>query len=405
MNMRSQALLFVSVLALMVASCNQNKLKNVEYLNKIDIDPKALYVGNMSDLFEIVDIVFLETSGPSVLSAYDITKMRYYNGVFYLFDEWRRRGLFAFDSEGQFIRQIGKRGRGPGEYLTPRDFNINHWHDRIEIYDVLNDKILFFSFDGEFIGEYKLVGMKARAYAVFDPENYVFFNDGHENYGDDYQEIPRNFFISPVSEFSVKSVSVPTIYNYDFMNSLNPFSNHNNRVLFLSGLRDTIYSVFTEGIKPEFILRFKGDSIPSKTMEDGTDREIDSFLENNYVPGYKMYLNESANHITFSYSYGRGLNIVFFNKETNELINIGHKSMPVNDINYINLFPPRCVMEDSLFVALIEPADVLKIYDILAMKKRDNPQDLNINAFLKLEEVIAKIEEESNPFIVVYKMK
>jgi hypothetical protein len=140
-------------------------------------------------------------------------------------------------------------------------------------------------------------------------------------------------------------------------------------------------------------------------MEDGTDREIDSFLENNYVPGYKMYLNESANHITFSYSYGRGLNIVFFNKETNELINIGHKSMPVNDINYINLFPPRCVMEDSLFVALIEPADVLKIYDILAMKKRDNPQDLNINAFLKLEEVIAKIEEESNPFIVVYKMK
>jgi hypothetical protein len=58
--------------------------------------------------------------------------------------------------------------------------------------------------------------------------------------------------------------------------------------------------------------------------------------------------------------------------------------MPVNDINYINLFPPRCVMEDSLFVALVEPADVLKIYDSLAVEKRDNHHDLNINAFLKV---------------------
>lgn len=247
--------------------------------------------------------------------------------------------------------------------------------------------------------------MKARAYEVFDPDSYVFFNSGHLKLGDGYQDIPGNFFISPVSEFSVKSVSVPTIYNYDYMNSLNPFSNHNNRVLFLSGLRDTIYSVFPEGIKPEFILRFNGDSIPSKTMEDGTDREIDSFLENNDVPGYKMYLNESANHITFSYRYGPGLNIVFFNKKTTELINIGHKSMPINDINYINIFPPRCVMEDSLFVALVEPSDVLKIYDSLAVEKRDNHPGLNINAFLKLEEVISKIVEDSNPFLVVYKMK
>jgi hypothetical protein len=114
--MRNMRCLCVCIIALTIASCKPNKLKKSEHFNQIDIDPKALYEGNMSDLFEIVDIVFLETSGPSVLSAYDITKMRYYDGVFYFFDEWRRRGLFAFDSDGQFIRQIGKRGRGPGEY-------------------------------------------------------------------------------------------------------------------------------------------------------------------------------------------------------------------------------------------------------------------------------------------------
>lgn len=408
--MRALSNLCVSFIVFVITSCGSEKLTDSQNLIPININPNEVYEGLLSGLFEIVDIVFLEDQEASVISAYDITKMRYYDGFFYLFDDWRRRGLFSFDSDGQFVMQVGKRGRGPGEYMTPRDFNINHWQNRIEIYDVLNDKLLFYCFNGEHIGEYNLIGRKARAYEVIDPFNYAFFNVGDYDEAlaqnvDDYEHLPKNFFLSPQSEFSVNLASIPTEPNYDFMNSSNPFSNYNGNVLFMSGLRDTIYSVSSDGVEPGFVLNFSGERLPPQLMKTDTDMEIMSYLENNFVPGYKMFLNETADHISFCYSYGRGMSIVFYNKHNGEVINIGHKTSTDNEIDVRPLlFPPRCIIKDTMFVSLVEPADFFRVYDDFVKASHDNQKDPR-SSLINMEEIASRIEMDSNPFLIIYKLK
>jgi hypothetical protein len=68
-----------------------------------------------------------------------------------------RHDVYLFHTNGQFIRQVGSHGQGPGEYLTCSDVEIDRKKREIIIADT--EKLLFYDLDGNFLRSKKRKGI------------------------------------------------------------------------------------------------------------------------------------------------------------------------------------------------------------------------------------------------------
>jgi hypothetical protein len=73
---------------------------------------------SFADAFEKVADVQLELKPECAISS--ITDLAVdAEGRYIVADGWQSKGVFIFSREGKFIRELGRRGQGPGEYQTP----------------------------------------------------------------------------------------------------------------------------------------------------------------------------------------------------------------------------------------------------------------------------------------------
>jgi hypothetical protein len=97
----------------------------------------------VEDAFEKVSDVRLELLPECAISL--ITDLAVdAEGRYFVADGWQRRGVYIFSREGKFIRELGRRGQGPGEYQTPVSIAVGAQGDiwvadfvgnRISVYD------------------------------------------------------------------------------------------------------------------------------------------------------------------------------------------------------------------------------------------------------------------------------
>jgi hypothetical protein len=72
--------------------------------------------------FNSIDIIPLETTPESLI--WEIKKIFFIDSGVYIFDG-KQSQVLLFDNKGKFISKIGKKGRGPGEYIHIQDFTID----------------------------------------------------------------------------------------------------------------------------------------------------------------------------------------------------------------------------------------------------------------------------------------
>ena len=99
------------------------------------------------DIIDSVEVVQLETGAYCLMG--DIGKVLSYKGRYYIFDD-RQQSLLCFNQNGKFIRKIGERGRGPGEYEHLGDVVIDPFNEQLLLV-VPFGYILCYDFDGNFI--------------------------------------------------------------------------------------------------------------------------------------------------------------------------------------------------------------------------------------------------------------
>lgn len=82
-------------------------------------------------------------------------KVRIINDYIYILDE-RLRTLAVYDTGGQFVTIVGKRGQGPSEFVNISDFDVDSLGN-ICILDGRLDKVLFYNMNFQFSYEKKLL--------------------------------------------------------------------------------------------------------------------------------------------------------------------------------------------------------------------------------------------------------
>ncbi|GET22775.1 hypothetical protein JCM18694_30210 [Prolixibacter denitrificans] len=112
------------------------------------LDGKYQKVEVQSDsLFSQIKRIQLKTTGGYAIGT--LMDMKVCSRYYFLLDN--QMNIFRFDKEGNLLRKIGTKGKGPREYSNLYQFDIDTVHSRVFLLDAFSKKIIVHHFDGEYL--------------------------------------------------------------------------------------------------------------------------------------------------------------------------------------------------------------------------------------------------------------
>jgi len=189
------------LLLLYANACSQSDIKE-RYCINIDISKKSKVP--LSEIADNVVAIPLETADYCLLKRID--NIEIFEGLYYVHD---MRSVFVFDQEGKFVRQIGKQGRGPGEYNQLFDFCINRTER--QIYLISTSFIHVFDIDGNFIKQSRI----SAPGHVFFANNHLYHQHSYLHYENERGNIQMDYFFS-IYDSAFNKVSTTLINSDEF---------------------------------------------------------------------------------------------------------------------------------------------------------------------------------------------
>lgn len=233
--------------------CTGKKAGNVEDTAlSVDLTPSEIPFG---ELFSEMELVPLETTDSCLLMGVD--KVVAFENRLYVFDS-QRPALYEFDEEGRFVRQISRKGNGPGEYQLICDFMIDKDRRNICLLSPFG-WMGRYGLDGSFVRQDELPA-KPNYYAVssLDAENLVLWScvredeDGLSVVGKDSLNVVRGFWRND------------RILD---MGCMQPFYEYAGKVYFASGYQNVVYGVGRENMEPAYSWDFGKDGISEQMLQ------------------------------------------------------------------------------------------------------------------------------------------
>lgn len=175
---KEQIILLLSILTL--PSCMNNDIKN-ESENEIIINLDEVIENDQvhfSDLFSDYRFIPLEYTDESKFSA--ITKIKIVDGDYYILDAFHTNTLYHFSELGEYLGKIKKQGKGPGEYISIMDCDINKKNNSVFFVDMESKKVITYSLDGDYLNSFN-TEYTYSSIAVKEDEILLFRRRSHDN--------------------------------------------------------------------------------------------------------------------------------------------------------------------------------------------------------------------------------
>ncbi len=188
--------LFYSILVclLILTACKNDKTGIIGYKDpklvtrpfKVDIEEfkNNIKPVTLSEIGKDLIYIPLETNSQSLLR--NINRLAFSNKYIFVSDFDK---LIQFDHEGNFLRQIGSNGRGPGEYIHVSYFDIDDKSERIYILAWGIHTILEYDFNGQFIRSFE-ISFTTLQFIKAESNSFAFVIPNHSSNPDaEYSEI------------------------------------------------------------------------------------------------------------------------------------------------------------------------------------------------------------------------
>jgi hypothetical protein len=358
----------------------------------------------LSKFVDTITYIPMELNAESFISDYPVIKVEDYIIV-------RNTGpsntpLLLFDkSNGNFIRFIGKIGRGPGEYTVPAKDFYNVYNKLIYTHDYNLGKIKILDINGRFLESFNTPeitepsnkGGKLRVLfsTYLDKDTYLSYTDNFNGviktklviYNKDrILKIFPNFL-----QWGNKDV------NKNHRPSFNPcFIRWSNNLYFKEMFNDTLFCITKESLIPRFIFNYGQYGLPYEQQ----DRIMPSFGQLSYDYFLVNDIYENSDFLFFRLFYDKKEYSGFYDKKaktTTVCKPIGDSTSALtNDIIDFMPFVWKGFTQKNELISILDPTDILKWL-------KNNPEKSQ-----KLEEKMVwlkTISETSNPVIVIAKCK
>ncbi len=366
---------YMKILSLIVISffLIQCKEKNATY-KTITINSKNIEAAvPISILFDTVEYIPLETTPTSLFK--DIDKLCVdKQGNFYILDQEGTNTIYKFNSTGQFIQTIGTKGKGPQEYLTISDFII-YQDSLLDIYDGELGKHLLFDLKGNYLKEYSGID-KGDAEFIHIEDTLAYY-------------APCGGYAPNLSiQISNKTYSFFK-QNYPEMRSKREYFHiSGQRIFYTDNYNDTIF-YFTKGkLEPYIYIDFKRRKLPKKL------RNYNKIARSNYCYDIDdIKITPSIIYFTFTHQ-NRVINAFYDYTNKKSILTKAF----LNDINGIPFITSsKTPNTNATFISHINASILLDAYEY--------NKDHNQNISTDYQQLISKLNQDSNPIIIIAHLK
>jgi len=354
---------------------------NVEQagLQEIHIDySKAQKSIKFSDIIssdiEVVPLSNVDANGDYFyMASIDVFEKK--GEQFFLFNIFNDGQLRVFDAQGGFVRNIGSRGNGLGQYLQAMDFSLDE--EGVEVLDV--GKIHRFGHDGSYISSKKLQGFMASRFRKLD-NGYAFVSSG------------RNEHNLLLADSSLNLVSSHFPYLTRPINALllNPlFTNANNQTIYRRSLNDTLFTLSNLDCPEPYIKIQYGAKAPK--LYDWVSESEERIAAEISKASNTLYFFESEKYRFLSFFLdGEKWNNIYSNQSGKSII---FKSSDLIDDVTLDPFSYIVGVSGETFYFLSKPERVLQNFSENLLQKHD------VGYIQKLRSVSENLDIEGNPVL------
>lgn len=282
-----RCLVLLAALSGILCSCSQKRSSSDKFLGgRIDLD----IIDTLSYKF-----VPLETNDESLLGIICQIMIDEDNIFIVSRLESHEHSILIFDRSGNFVKKINKQGRGPGEYYSGIEIDLDRENRLLLVYDQAGKKILRFHYDGTLHSALKLPDYMGYNFAFLDNNKYAF-NLGLQNDSDYYIVILDSMGRVVEKHNSIKPVFSGMIERIYF----SFFSKHTDGTFYYIPVwSDKMYRISKEGVTQVFDFGLADKMI--KTQDDRS--KFYSCHGNLYSWLYDYFVNEQQQYMaTLTYN-------------------------------------------------------------------------------------------------------
>lgn len=386
MNMKSKWKLcltlfciWISICILAMTSCNsrQNSVSE-DRIIKVDLDQKDGPVPGI----QIEKIIPLEMTDNSLLSNVYSLNVKHYDGRYYILDVVDGQCLYVFGEDGSFLNKT-LNGRGPGEFINPFAFAIDHNEKTIKLWDQTLSTMFSLDPDLNILSSEKWDTIRIVDFRILDKNRMLVYHDIRtDNIIESSQNQEIFQYTLYENDFSKATILDLSVYAKNPVSLPAPFYTGDETLLILP--RDHIvYRMLDQGkIEPAYQYDF------GKYM---------------YTEGESKRLSDQEKEaLEYSGKKIRGLGMIQKNKAfllsllafNNQPITLAYSlksgiTYNLNDCVEKHLLPagfPQCAIGKSSFLALVDPMSMKAFVEESASEE-----------FSGLE-----VSENDNPYLMIY---
>lgn len=325
------------------------------------------------------------------------------NDIFYFYS----LGVYHFGINGNYLGQIGRKGRGPGELMCTGG-TIDEINKRIYLTSNYRNKQFIYDYSGRFISSTKKSQVNSDVKNYLYHENKLIFN--YTNYL--ITDNDSSDLYNRIAEYDLKTNAVKKIKsNYfpkksgclkvqtgSYESGLNSLYKYNNKIMFQEYSNDTLYEYKKGNLIPRIILnnylfrnKFK---IPKEFQSYDFRAKFKEIRKLKKKNSYSMFKSESSKYMYLS-SYD-GLKYLY-NKKSRTLQCV---NKIVQDMNCFKNPKLTRILEEKYYYSIISPEDFIeKANKSIKSDKYSSKFKARISSILK------NLNEESNPIIVLYRIR
>lgn len=345
----------------------------------------------LSDIADSVRYIPLETTDASLIRRIkygNIVKTSKYWLLPFLED------LFQFTSDGKFVRTIGAKGGGPGEFNWITGIDVNEAENHIYLMSTDNKTNVYDLESGKFLYAMKSNNSETQAFAMLDDKtavSYIPNSNGSYPYqirltnaeGDTLQIFPRHdHFESPDGvPYSISSDNDRYLFHYDDLLCYKEYYN------------DTLYVVRPDKLEARYVLDLGKHSMPPEHRFEACGGDFKRF-QNNAADYIRTQVFETKNYLFMPYIYWGdneyNPHMMIYDKNKKECFEV-EKGFIENDFGGMP-FQPTTSVAPNVLVNFLNAERIFMYAEQEDASVLEHPQLKNLN-------------EEDNPVLMVVYLK
>lgn len=401
-NIKSSIFLYLAVLVTILCSCENknnrliNKFKNEYTINYKSKNLQFLSIDSIIDK-ESIDFKQLDANEQILIGT--ISDVNFVDSLVVFGDEEGNQ-VYIFSKNGKFIRKIGTKGRGPGEYNNITDVVYNKYTKTIDVLDE-TPKIISYSINGKKVNEkfLRFADMAVTSFYPIDINTFAIFNNFNLTINSK-NNVNNYCFYLVDSNFKAKNRDLQfNGKNIEIAYSSRQFSEtEGGNLNFFETAVPLIYKVNNKGLSPAYFINFEGVDKKIYSSDDFIEKYEEKY--GNKIPSLSQ-VYESERYLLVSFAVNRIRKFAVIDKKLSKTIGVSGNGGFLFDC--LHLFVSGYFYNDGeKCVTFLYPEKIIELQKLYNDYKKMNMNDLPGKSFEKL--LALKVDFDSNPVMLTFKL-